>query len=199
MRVAWGSEITRPETSCPWFPLCELGGMASNAAEKQECSQRYTEHKLCSSFFIHVYTVPQHRQLHCLTVSAISYIVRTAWSPREPPWSWHILWACGHHLPQGPSHKFWQHVCALHMLHNWILTLLWSTEERMRGIEEELRPWITELVMKQSMTVFVSDIWKVICEWYWRLSKELLRKSILRQSGVQGIKHIIKQRQKKIN
>lgn len=30
-------------------------------------------------------SVPQHRQLHCLTVSAIYYIARAAWPTGEPP------------------------------------------------------------------------------------------------------------------
>lgn len=131
VRVTWGSEMTPPETSCPWFPLSELGGMASNAAERQECLQRYTEHKLCSSFFIQVYTVLQHRQLHGLTVSAFSYIVRTAWPPLESfpghDTSCRLVVTI---FPKVQVTTVWQHVCALHMQHNWILTLLWSAEER---------------------------------------------------------------------
>lgn len=42
---------------------------------------------------------------------------------------------------------------------NRILTLLWSAEERMKGIEEELRSWITWLMMKQSMTAFEACFW----------------------------------------
>lgn len=133
--------------------------MASNAAERQECSYRYTEDKSCTSFFIHAYTVPQHRQLHCLTVSAISYPVRPAWPPGEPLQWWCIWGPVISIFPKVQVTSFWQHVCALHMLRNWISTLFWSTEERMKGIEEELSLWITGFTMKQSMTLSESCFW----------------------------------------
>lgn len=96
-------------------------------------------------------------------------------------------------FPKGPIYSHWQHADAVHMQSSWISTLHWSGEEGMKGIKEELRPWIIRLSHWLYLRL-IPDIWKVIWEWHWWLLEELLRDNFCRYDGVPGIKHTIKQK-----